>query len=174
MNELIVLIFDDDLRADEVLLAVLRAQRAGELAIVDAAVATKSTRGRLEIRQTTRIPIGRGDLANGWWGLLITLLIGGPAGRSHYGVGFDALYGKLGTLGADEAFCYELSESVEPGNSVLFALASQQNVAQTVRQLRRFNGSLMHTKLPESCAQAVRDTLGRAEQVAIVSPESDE
>jgi len=159
MNELIVVIFDDDLRADEILLALVREHRAGELAIEDAAVAVKSTRGRLEIRQTTRIPVGRRDVANGWWGLLISLLIGGPVGRTHYGVGFDGLYGRLGTVGIDDAFCHELSESVEPGNSALFALVSYQHVARTVRRLRRFDGCLMHTRLPESGARAIREVL---------------
>ena len=46
--------------------------------------------------------------ASGWWGLLITLLVGGPMGDDHYGDAFRRYYGRLDELGIDDEFVTEL------------------------------------------------------------------
>lgn len=162
MSELVVVIFDNDLRADVELITIVRDRTAGQLAFEDAATVVKTQRGRLEVRETVRIPIGRNERANGWWGLLITLVIGGPAGASHYGKGFDELFGQLDATGIDRAFCTGLSESIEPGCSALFAHVCSDRHAGIARRLSRLDGRLMRTKLPESCVQAVGEALERS------------
>ncbi|MCP4965875.1 MAG: hypothetical protein GY926_17670, partial [bacterium] len=53
MNELVVVAFDDELKADEGLIAAMRRQMDGYLQMRDAAIAVKTKRGRLRVRQTT-------------------------------------------------------------------------------------------------------------------------
>ncbi|MDH3681623.1 MAG: DUF1269 domain-containing protein [Acidimicrobiia bacterium] len=159
MNELVVVAFDDELEADEGLLTARRLESCGELTMRDAAIAIKTRRGQLRVRQTTEISTSRRPPADGWWGLLITLLVGGPMAASRYGNAFNDLYGRLDELGLDPEFTSELSESLEPGQSAVFILVDGAELGAVLRPLCELGGRILSTSLPDDAVETIRQRL---------------
>ena len=158
MNELVVVAFADELKADEGLVTLRRRQKNGEIVIRDAAIALKTQRGKLEVRQTTEISTSRRRPPDGWWGLLIALLLGGAMGRNLYGDRFDSLYGRLSELGIDDEFVAELSETIEPGQSALFLLIREAHRDVAMEKLQTLGGHVLSSPLPEDSVRAIRAT----------------
>ena len=159
MNELVVVAFDDELKADEALVRARRLESRGELSLRDAAVAIKTRRGHLRVRQTTEISTSRRETTNGWWGLFITLLVGGPMGARHYGAAFDDLYGRLDEVGLDPDFASELSETLEPGQSAMFMLVKSTEPRDYERSLRKLGGRVLATSVPDHSVETIRQSL---------------
>ncbi len=159
MSELVVIAFDDEMKADEAAIAAARLDRSGKLELQDLAVAVKTTRGKLKVRQTVDITPGRAAAAGGWWGLFIGILLGGPLGGALWGAGAGALWGKLVDLGVDEGFMKDLAERLEPGSSALFTLVRNVDPEAVLDELRRFDGQVLHTSLPEQAETAIHDAL---------------
>ena len=159
MNELVVVAFDDELKADEALVAVRRRQMRGEVDIRDTAIVLKTRRGRLEVRQTTEISTSHRKQPDGWWGLLIAVMLGGPMGRDRYGAGFSRLYGRLSELGIDDDFVTQVSELIEPGQSALFVLIDRENGDSATAILRSLGGQVFSTPLPEGSVRRIVETM---------------
>ncbi|MCP5035914.1 MAG: DUF1269 domain-containing protein, partial [Actinomycetia bacterium] len=151
--------FDDELKADEGLIAAMRRQMDGYLQMRDAAIAVKTKRGRLRVRQTTEISTRRRQTDEGWWGLLITLLVGGPMGDNQYGEVFATMYGRLSQLGLDAMFTTELSETLEPGHSALCLLVYQRDLKPTLAEMGQLGGRVLHTPLAEHSVETIRERL---------------
>lgn len=159
MNELVVVAFDDELKADEAFLAARRLESCGQLSMRDAAIAIKTRRGNLRVRETTEISTSRRPTADGWWGLLITLLVGGPMGASRYGPAFTDLYGHLDELGLDPEFASELSETLEPGHSAVFILVDGIDLRAYLGPLSQLGGRMLSTSLPGRSVETIHRRL---------------
>jgi uncharacterized membrane protein len=157
VSELVVVAFESESSADERLLDATRLMARNLLRMSDAATAVKTRRGKLRVRQTTEIsgrPSGRVD---GWWGFLITLLIGGPVGAAHYGQAFDELYGNLDELGIESNFAAELSETLEPGHSALFVLIEEDDFDAMI--FGQLDGVVFQTPFPERAATIINQAM---------------
>ncbi len=159
MTELVAISFDDEMKADEAALAAARLGRAGKLEIEDLAVVVKNTRGKVKVRQTVDVTPGQGAAAGSFWGLFVGILLGGPLGGALWGAGAGALWGKLVDLGVDEGFMKDLAERLEPGSSALFTLVRAVEPDAVLDEMRRFDGHVLHTSLPDDAERAVHDAL---------------
>ena len=69
MSELVVIGYDNEFRADEVRLQLLKMQKDYLLDLEDAVVAVKSADGRVKLHQSYPLPAA-GAVGGGFWGLL--------------------------------------------------------------------------------------------------------
>src|SRR5262249_26373483 len=163
-RKLLVIGFDDPLKANEFLLAAVRLQSNGQLRLHDAVFVHRDEEGRSAVRETQDITAGRGALGAGLWGLLLGTLLGGPIGGLIGGAasaGGGALLAKLVDTGIRDERIAALRQSVPPGSTALALLVSHLSVADLQRELARFPGAtLVESDLPDAAITAVRHALG--------------
>jgi uncharacterized membrane protein len=164
--KLLVISFDDPLRAQEFLLAVARLQKNQEIQLHDAVLVTRSEDGTSHVRETTDITPGQAGFGGGVWGLLLGTLFGGPIGGLVVGAataGGGALYAKLVDTGIKDATINELRTACPPGRTAVALLVSHVSVADLQRELTRFpNAQLVETDLPPAAVSAVEEALNEA------------
>jgi uncharacterized membrane protein len=165
-SKLLVISFDDPLRAQEFLIAAARLQKNEEIQLHDAVIISRAADGTSHVRETTDVTPGQAGVGAGVWGLLIGTLLGGPIGGLVVGAataGGGALYAKLKDTGVKDATVAELREAVPPGRTALALLVSHISVADLQRELARFpNAQLVETDLPPAAVSAVESALAEA------------
>jgi uncharacterized membrane protein len=162
-RKLIVIGFDDPLKANEFLLAAVRLQSNGLIRLHDAVFVARDQDGRSTVRETQDVSTGRGALGAGMWGLLLGTLFGGPIGGLIGGAasaGGGALLAKLVDTGIKDDRIAALRETVPAGRTALALLVSHLSVADLQRELARFPGAtLVESDLPDAAIIAVRHAL---------------
>lgn len=170
-RKLLVIGFDDPLKANEFLLAAIRLQRNKQLQLHDAVFISRDANGDSVVRETTDLTTGRGALGGAMWGLLIGTLFGGPVGGLIGGAataGSGALLAKLVDTGIKDDKIRQLRQSVPPGSNALALLVSHLSLADLQRELARFPGAtLVESDLSEAAIQAVRWALGEGQDYDI-------
>src|SRR5262249_20244428 len=129
-QKLLVISFDDRLRAQEFLLAASRLRKDDELQLHDAVFVQRSADGSSDVTPT------RGALGGGVWGLLLGTLFGGPIGGVIVGAataGGGALYAKLVDTGIKDSTVAQLRTAVPPGRTGLALLVSHVSLADLQR-----------------------------------------
>src|SRR5579875_320849 len=140
-SKLLVISFDDPLRAQEFLLAAARLQRDEELQLHDAVIIRRDADGTSHVTETTDVTPGQAGVGAGVWGLLLGTLFGGPIGGLIAGAGAaggGALYAKLRDTGVKDATIEQLRKAVPPGRTAIAMLVSHVSVADLQRELTRF------------------------------------
>lgn len=165
-HKLLVISFDDRLKAQEFLLATARLQKDNDLQMHDAVFVQRDADGRSHVTETTDVTPTRGALGGGVWGLLLGTLFGGPLGGVIVGAataGGGALYAKLVDTGIKDSTVAQLRTVVPPGRTGLALLVSHVSLADLQRELARFPGAdLVETDLPPAAVAAVREALAEA------------
>jgi uncharacterized membrane protein len=165
MSELIVVAYPDRHRADEVLLELRKSERAHLVDLEDAAVVSKSSEGRISLRQTHHLSAS-GALGGGFWGLLIGALFMAPVLGAAVGAATGALAGALADVGIDDDFMHQLAEQLPPDSSALFLLVLSAAPGRIVADLSPFGGTVLRTTLAHVDEQALREALtGRQNQL---------
>lgn len=170
-RKLLVIGFDDPLKANEFLLAAVRLQRNKQIQLHDAVFISRDADGRSVVRETTDLTAGRGALGGAMWGLLIGTLFGGPVGGLIGGAataGSGALLARLVDTGIKDDKIRQLRQGVPPGGSALALLVSHLSLADLQRELARFPGAtLVESDLPEAAIQAMRWALSDGQDYPI-------
>lgn len=165
-SKLLVISFDDALRAQEFLLAVARLQKNNEIQVHDAVIIRRDEDGTSHVRETTDLSPGQAGVGAGVWGLLLGTLFGGPIGGLVVGAasaGGGALYAKLVDTGVKDATITELRSAVPPGRTAVALLVSHISVADLQRELARFpNAQLVETDMSPAAVSAVQEALAEA------------
>jgi uncharacterized membrane protein len=165
-SKLLVISFDDPIRAQEFLLAAARLQRDKELQLHDAVIIRRDEDGTSHVTETTDITPSQAGVGGGVWGLLLGTLFGGPIGGLVVGAataGGGALYAKLRDTGVKDATIDELRKAVPAGRTAVAVLVSHVSVADLQRELTRFPGAeLVETDMPPAAVNAVQEALKEA------------
>jgi uncharacterized membrane protein len=165
-SKLLVISFDDPLRAQEFLLAAARLQRDGELQLHDAVIIRREADGTSRVTETTDVTPSQAGVGAGVWGLLLGTLFGGPIGGLVVGAasaGGGALYAKLVDTGVKDETIQQLRTSVPPGHTAVALLVSHVSMADLQRELARFpNSTLIETDMPPAAVNAVQEALAEA------------
>jgi uncharacterized membrane protein len=162
-SKLLVISFDDPLRAQEFLLAAARLQKQQDLKLHDAVVINRAADGTSHVRETTDVTPGQAGMGAGVWGLLLGTLFGGPIGGLVVGAasaGGGALFAKLVDTGIKDETVQNLRAAVPPGRSAVALLVSHVSVADLQTELARFPGAqLVESDLPPAAIAAVQNAL---------------
>jgi uncharacterized membrane protein len=165
-SKLLVISFEDALRAQEFMLAVAGLQQRDEIEVHDAVIISRDPEGKSHVRETTDLTPGQAGLGAGVWGLLLGTLFGGPIGGLVVGAasaGGGALFAKLVDTGVKDETIEQLRTTVPPGRTAVALLVSHVSVADLQRELTRFpNAELVETDLPDAAVAAVQNALQEA------------
>jgi uncharacterized membrane protein len=165
-SKMLVISFEDGLRAQEFLLAVAGLQRREDIQLHDAVIIARDKDGHSHVRETTDVTPGQAGVGAGVWGLLLGTLFGGPIGGLVVGAasaGGGALFAKLVDTGVKDETIEQLRTTVPPGRTAVALLVSHVSVADLQRELARFpNAELVETDLPDASVAAVQNALEEA------------
>ncbi len=161
MSDLVVISFNDEHQADEVLLALGRLQADHLIDLEDAAVVVRKQDGKMKIKQSMNLTVA-GAVGGGFWGAFFGLLFAGPLGSLVVGgttAAVGALTGKLRDIGVDDSFIKEVGDSLEPGSSAIFTLVIRATTDRVLESLQQYHGKVVRTSLSRDSEDALVQAL---------------
>jgi uncharacterized membrane protein len=165
MSELVVIGFDNEFRADEVRLMLLKLQKDYLIDLEDAVVAVKRGDGTVKLHQSYSLP-GAGALGGGFWGLLIGTLFLNPVLGAVAGAAAGAAAGALADIGIDDHFMKELGATLKPGSSALFVLVRKATPDKVLDALQGIGGRILQTSLSHDDEAKLQAALDAAKRTA--------
>jgi uncharacterized membrane protein len=154
--------FDDELKAREALLAATRLGRRKSVEMTDAAIVTRTASGKTRIFQTRDTSPMQGAVAGSWWGGLAGLFVAGITGWV-IGIVLGALAGglwaKLRDLGINDPWMREVAANLAPGHAAAFFQLPHVYATHLIRELRRFDGRLLHNSLRDIDSNELEEAL---------------
>ncbi len=158
MNDLLVIAFPSEQRAEEVRSKLLSMQKDYVIELGDAVVAVKHEDGSVKLNQlfnTTAV----GAASGAFWGTLIGLLFMMPVVGAAVGAASGALGGTLSDFGIDDAFMKEVTEVIAPGSAALFLLVKKMTTDKVLADLQGVGGTVLRTSFDKTQEQAIRAAL---------------
>ena len=161
MSDLIVVGFDNELKADEVQHKLEQMQKEHLVDLEDAVVVIKNEKGKVKVKQSYDL-VSSGAISGGFWGSLIGLLFLHPLLGVAAGIATGALSGALTDIGIDDDFIKDLGATIEPGTSALFLLVREATPDKVLEELRPYGGKLLQTSLSKSDEASLQAALEKA------------
>lgn len=146
MSTLTVIGYNDQFKAEEVRLKLLRMQKEYLIDMEDAVVAIKDQKGKVKLHQIYHLT-SAGAASGGFWGALIGLIFLNPLLGLAVGAASGAAAGALSYVGIDDNFMKELASSMQPGSSALFILVRSATEDKVLAELQGTGGKILKTSL---------------------------
>ncbi len=149
-QQVLAIDFDDELKAREALLATARLGKRHTIEVEDAAIVTRSRSGRTRILQTRDRTPGQGAMLGFWWGGLAGLILFGSlgwVGGAAIGAGAGYLWALWNDFGIDDNWMRALGRNLAPGHAAFVLAVRDAFPTSLLRELRRFDGRLLHNSL---------------------------
>lgn len=161
MAELVVLGFDDRIKAEEAFDLITRDFLQSKLiSLGDAAVAWRDATGYPRIQQALPLPNARGAGRGALWGTLIGTLFLSPLLGMAVGATAGALRGMPTDIGIDDKTIKEIAAALEPGRAAIFLLVTSADFDAATAALKRFGPTVIRTSLTHDRQEGLVDALG--------------
>jgi uncharacterized membrane protein len=157
VGHLIVVSFGGQDEAGRALESLRSLQKAGQLRLDDTVVVVKDADGKVRVDDTIDRGVITGAVGGGVLGLLVGFMF--PVVGLAVGVAGGALVGKLADTGVDKKFIDEVTASLTPGSSELFAVVAGDRPEAAIAAFEPFAGTLRHTSLPSDIEDSLRRAL---------------
>jgi uncharacterized membrane protein len=146
MSTLVVIGYDDQFKAEEVRLTLMKMQKDYLIDLEDAVVAVKDQNGKVRLQQAVNLTTA-GAVSGGFWGTLVGLILLNPLLGLAMGAAAGAVSGALTDLGIDDKFMKELAATMKPGGSVLFVLVRKATPDKVLDEIKGSGGKILRTSL---------------------------
>ena len=146
MSTLVVIGYEDQFKADEVRLTLVKMQKDYLIDMEDAVVAVKDPKGKITLHQAVNLTAA-GAVSGGFWGALIGLIFLNPLLGMAVGATAGAVSGALTDVGIDDKFMKELAATMKPGSSVLFVLVRKVTPDKVLEEIKGSGGKVLRTSL---------------------------
>src|SRR5262249_26813194 len=103
MSTLVVIEYDDQFKAEEVRLTLMKMKKDYLIDLEDAVVAVKDQKGKVRLHQAVNLTAA-GAMSGGFWGALIGLIFLNPLLGMAIGATAGAVSGALTDVGIDDKF----------------------------------------------------------------------
>jgi uncharacterized membrane protein len=163
MSTLAVIGYDDQFKAEEVRLKLLKMQKEYLIDMEDAVVAVKDQKGKVKLHQAINLTAA-GAISGGFWGSLIGLIFLNPLFGLAVGASAGAVSGALTDVGLDDKFMKELAATIRPGSSVLFVLVRHATPDKVLQELQGSGGKVLKTSLSHDDEAKLQAALNAAKQ----------
>lgn len=157
-SNLTVVIFDDELKAEEARLKLLRLQKQKAVDLEDVVVVEKKKDGGIQLMQTQKMS-RKGALAGSITGLLAGSLLAMPLAGALVGGVTGAVAGSAKDVGIDSAFVEELGELLSPGSSAIFTLVRSADADKVAEEFSAFGGNVLASSVDWERAKALQAVL---------------
>jgi len=161
MSTLIAVGYDDQYKAEEIRLKLLKMQKDYLIDLEDAVVAVKDAQGKVKLHQAVNLTAA-GAVSGGIWGTLIGLIFLNPFLGLAVGAAAGAVSGALTDLGIDDNFMKNLAASLNPGSSVLFVLVRKATPDKVLEELKGSGGKILKTSLSHDDEEKLQAALSAA------------
>jgi uncharacterized membrane protein len=166
MSDLLVLGFDGNDKARQVLAEIQELERENLVDLEDAAIVVHDKKGKIKIEQTHNLAAASAS-GGFWWGGFLGLILGwivlnpilGWALGAGLGSGLGWWEGKSIDLGINDEFMKKLGETLEPNSSAIFVLIRKATLDRVIEDLKPFGGTLLHTSLSFKDEQQLKQAI---------------
>src|SRR5262245_59326914 len=145
-STLVVIEYEDQYKAEEMRLKLLRMQKEYLIDLEDAVVAVKSDKGKIRLHQSVNLT-SAGAMSGGFWGALIGLIFLNPLLGMALGATAGAVSGALSDVGIDDKFMKALADGLPPGSSALFVLVRRSTPERVLEEVKGMGGKILRTSL---------------------------
>jgi uncharacterized membrane protein len=166
MSTFVVIDYENEVKAEEVRLALLKMQKEYLIDLEDAVVVIRDTNGRVKLRQLYNLTAA-GAARGGFWGALVGLIFLNPLFGFAIGAAAGAVSGALSDVGIDDNFMKRLGETLKPGTAALCVLIRQMTPDKVVDEIQKFGGTLIKTNLCNENEAKLRAALESAQNAAV-------
>jgi uncharacterized membrane protein len=163
MATLVVIGYENEIKAEEVRLALLKMQKEYLIDLVDAVVVVRDQHGGVRLRQLYNMTAA-GAVSGGFWGALIGLIFMSPLFGMAIGAAAGAISGALTDVGIDDDFMKSLGETLKPGTAALCVLIRKMTADKVIEELQQFGGTLIKSNLCHENEGKLRAALAVASQ----------
>ncbi len=163
---LTVLKFHTPQGAQQVLDALLSAQKQNLIDVYDAAVVEWEEGKKKPKTNQLNNMAGVGALGGAFWGMLFGLLFFIPLLGLAVGAGIGALTGMFTDVGIDDDFIKQVREKVTPGSSALFLLSGNAVLDKIREQLPTTDFEIIATNLSEEQEGKLREFFAQEDEPA--------
>jgi len=164
MSNLVIVAFDDELRAEEVRLDLLRMEHEHLVVLEDAVTLIRNREGKIKLRHNSHHTVG-GALAGGALGTVLGLMLLNPVFALLGLIGgtvVGATSGSSTHLGIKEEFMESLAEHLKPGSSALCVMV-REALDKVLEELGKFEGKVLHTALGEGYEEKLQEIIATLE-----------
>ncbi|MFM6189632.1 MAG: DUF1269 domain-containing protein [Planktothrix sp.] len=158
MSDLIAIAYDDEYKAEEVRLTLIKLQKEHLIELEDAAVIVKNAEGKVKLKQAVDLTTA-GAVSGGFWGLLIGTLFLSPVLGAAVGAAAGAASGALSDIGVDDNFMKSLGETLKPGSSALFVLVRKVTPDKVLDEVAPYGGTVLRTSLSKDEEAQLQEVL---------------
>jgi uncharacterized membrane protein len=159
MSELIVLAFETETGAQEMLDHLQRLQTRKIITLADAATVVRGQDGKVKVKQAVSL-VGTGALGGAFWGLLIGIIFWMPWMGLAVGALTGAVAAGLTDIGIDDGFIQKVGNTIEPGNSALFLLVHEAKIDRLQDELKISDAKVLQTSLSKEDYAKLQATFG--------------
>jgi uncharacterized membrane protein len=149
MSTLVAIAYDDQFKAEEVRLALIKLQREHLIELEDAAVVVKKADGKVKLKQAINLTAA-GAASGSFWGLLIGTLFLSPVFGLAVGAASGAASGALSDIGVEDNFMKQLGATLQPNSSALFVLIRSATPDKVLDEVAPYGGTILRTSLSKS------------------------
>jgi uncharacterized membrane protein len=165
MSTLVVIDYENEIKAEEVRLSLLKMQKDYLIDLIDAVVVVRDAKGKVRLRQMYNLTAS-GAVSGGFWGALIGLLFLNPLFGFAIGATAGAVSGALRDVGIDDNFMKELGATFKPNTAALCVLIRQMTADRVLAEIQKFGGTLIKTNLSNENEAKLREALASVQQTA--------
>jgi len=165
MSTLVVIDYENEVKAEEVRLALVKMQKEYLIDLEDAVVVVREQNGKVKLRQLHNLTAA-GAASGGFWGALMGLIFLNPLYGFAIGAAAGAISGALRDVGIDDRFMKQLGQTLKPGTAALCVLIRQMTPDKVVEELQKFGGTLIKTNLCNENEAKLREALASVEKSA--------
>jgi uncharacterized membrane protein len=163
MSTLVVIGYDDQFKAQEVRLMLVKMQKEYLIDLEDAVVAVKDEKGKVKLHQAVNLTAA-GAVSGGFWGTLIGLIFLNPLLGLAVGATAGAVSGALTDVGVDDKFMKELAGEMKSGSSALFILVRSATPDKVLEEIKGTGGHVLKTSLSHDDEAKLQAALDAAKQ----------
>ena len=114
---------------------------------------------KVRILQTKDTNPSQGALTGSWWGLLAGLLFGYALPAALVGAAIGALWAWRRDIGISDRQMKKLGQDLRQGDAAAFFLVKDAYPTHLIRELRRFDGRVIHTTFDTSTRAQFEEAL---------------
>lgn len=153
-QEVVVVSFPDENKAQEVLGVLKQLDHEGAAELRNAAIIRRNAHGEISISETRDFNAKQGAIAGALAGGLIGYLRGNLLAGAAIGAAGGAGLSKALDLGFPDEYLKDLAQQLKPGSSAIVAVVTFTNVERAMATLDQFaGGTVMRQTLPPAVAQ---------------------
>ncbi|RPI27728.1 MAG: DUF1269 domain-containing protein [Chloroflexota bacterium] len=158
MSHILVITFEDENQALQVLQSLRNLEHEELLNIKDASVIVKDGEGKVHITNMVESGVKIGAVTGGTLGLLIGGLLF-PVAGILMGVAGGALLGKTFNTGVDKKFVEEVRDSLTPRSSAILFIVGSEHVGLLISALEPYSGKIYQSSFDSEAEAGIRDAL---------------